>query len=212
MNSPRSSNLFKRSWAGRTKTSCRSRSLVKLKKSRNWQGGLKKRRKDINDVCSKVARTSVLEVRGSYLVAASELLYSSAVSRLRRPFLSDRYFFITVRLLKERAKLVDADFHLLALAFNRARVMHPFYLTAWVFLPDHWHGICAPVDPLTISLVMKSAKTSSMILMNRRRAESGELWQACFFDRALRTVREYNEKVRSEEHTSELQSRQYLVC
>ena len=128
-------------------------------------------------------------------MAASELLYSSAVSRLRRPFLSDRYFFITVRLLKERAKLVDADFHLLALAFNRARVMHPFYLTAWVFLPDHWHGICAPVDPLTISLVMKSVKTSSMILMNRRRAESGELWQARFFDRALRTVREYNEKV-----------------
>ena len=79
-----------------------------------------------------------------------------------------------MRLLKERAKLVDADFHLLALAFNRARVMHPFYLTAWVFLPDHWHAICAPVYPLTISLVMKSVKTSSMILMNRRRAESGE--------------------------------------
>src|SRR2546428_5237917 len=42
---------------------------------------------------------------------------------------------------------------------------------------------------------MKSVKTSSMILMNRRRAESGELWQARFFDRALRTVKEYNEKV-----------------
>ena len=125
---------------------------------------------------------------------ASELLYSSAVSRLRRPFLSDRYFFITVRLLKERAKLVDADFHLLALAFNRARVMHPFYLTAWVFLPDHWHAICAPGYPLTISLVMKSIKTSSMILLNRRRAQSGDLWQARFFDRALRTVKEHNEK------------------
>ncbi len=92
-----------------------------------------------------------------------------------RPFLSDRYFFITVRLLKERAKLLDADFHLLTLAFNRTRVMHPFYLTAWVFLPDPaaaGHALCAPVDPLTISLVMKSIPqggTSSMILMNRRR-------------------------------------------
>jgi len=64
MNSPRSSNLFKRSWAGQTKTSCRSRSLVKLTKSRNWQGGLKKRRKDINDVCSEVARTPLGGVRG----------------------------------------------------------------------------------------------------------------------------------------------------
>jgi hypothetical protein len=41
------------------------------------------------------------------------------VSRLRRPFLADRYFFITVHLLKERAKLADADFHWLALPFNR---------------------------------------------------------------------------------------------
>jgi putative transposase len=64
-----------------------------------------------------------------------------------------------------------------------------------VFLPDHWHVICAPVYPLTISLVMKSFKTSSMILINRRHAESGELWQARFFDRALRTVKEYDEKV-----------------
>ncbi len=79
-----------------------------------------------------------------------------------------------MRLLKERAQLVEADFHLLALAFNRTRARHPFYLTAWVFLPDHSHSICAPVYPLTISLVMKSIKASSMILKNRRRAESGE--------------------------------------
>ena len=100
-----------------------------------------------------------------------------------------------MRLLKDRGKLADADFHKMALAFNRVRVMHPFYLSAWVFLPDHWHVICAPVYPLSISLLVKSVKTSSMILINRRRAESGKLWQARFFDRALRTVKEYNEKV-----------------
>jgi len=42
---------------------------------------------------------------------------------------------------------------------------------------------------------MKSIKTSSMILINRRRAQAGELWQPRFFDRALRTVKEYGEKV-----------------
>jgi hypothetical protein len=57
--------------------------------------------------------------------------------------------------------------------------------------------ICALVYPLTISLVMKSIKTSLMVLINRRRAEAGELWQARFFDRALRTVKENNEKVES---------------
>lgn len=34
--------------------------------------------------------------------------YSSAVSRLRRPFLADRYFFITVRLLKAAPRLCYA--------------------------------------------------------------------------------------------------------
>jgi len=121
----------------------------------------------------------------------------ACVSRLRRPFLSDRFFFVTVRLLKGRSELCEADFRCLRLAFNRARQMHPYLLTAWVFLPDHWHAICAPRYPLTISVAIKSIKMSSMILINRGRGEPGELWQGRFFDRALRTVEEYNEKVES---------------
>ena len=117
------------------------------------------------------------------------------MSRLRRPFLSDRYFFVTVRRLKERTALLESDFRLLALAFNRSRRLHPFFLTAWVFLPDHWHAVCAPAYPLTISLVIKSIKNSSTVVTNRQRHETGELWQARFFDRALRTVKEYNEKI-----------------
>lgn len=84
---------------------------------------------------------------------------------------------------------------MLALALQRARGLHPFYLTAWVFLPDHWHVIVAPAHPLTISVVIKSVKTSSTILINRQRGEAGESWQARFFDRALRSVKEYNEKI-----------------
>ena len=100
-----------------------------------------------------------------------------------------------MRLLRRRARLADPDFRLLARAFNRARALHPFYLTAWVFLPDHWHAICAPVYPTTISLAVKSVKQSSMTGINQRRSAEGELWQSRFFDRALRTVQEYNEKV-----------------
>ncbi len=117
------------------------------------------------------------------------------MSRLRRPYLSDRFFFVTVRLLKRRREFDDPDFERLALAIRRGRALHPFFLTAWVFLPDHWHAICAPQHPLTISEAMKSIKISSTTLINRGRATSGELWQGRFFDRALRTVKEYNEKV-----------------
>jgi putative transposase len=143
----------------------------------------------------RVARTAGFAVRVSSLASLLTGAYSGAVSRLRRPFLSNRYFFITVRLRRRRGKLADPDFRLLARALNRARALHPFYLTAWVFLPDHWHGICAPVDPTTVSLIMKSVKQSSMIAINRQRSTEGELWQSRFFDRALRTIEEYNEKV-----------------
>jgi putative transposase len=73
--------------------------------------------------------------------------------------------------------------------------LHDFHLTAWVFLPDHWHAIFAPIHPVTVSLAMKAVKQSSMSAINRRRQAEGALWQARFFDRALRTVNEYNEKV-----------------
>jgi len=41
----------------------------------------------------------------------------------------------------------------------------------------------APRYPVTISLVVKSPKQSSMTAINRRRAASGERWQPRFFDR-----------------------------
>jgi putative transposase len=143
----------------------------------------------------QVARTADFAVRVFSVAIIATVPYPIALSKLRRPFLSDRYFFIAVRLLRWREKFTEPDFALLARAFNRARALHPFHLTAWVFLPDHWHCICTPVYPVTISLAMKSVKQSSMSAVNQRRGAEGELWQRGFFDRALRTVKEYNEKV-----------------
>jgi hypothetical protein len=42
---------------------------------------------------------------------------------------------------------------------------------------------------------MESIKVGSTLRVNARPNESGLLWQPRFFDRALRTVKEYNEKV-----------------
>jgi putative transposase len=117
------------------------------------------------------------------------------MSRLRRLLLSGRYFFVTCNLLRTRAMLNEDDFEILARVMQARREEHGFPPTAWVFLPDHWHAICAPQYPLTISEVVKSIKNSSTTLINRGGAASGELWQGRFFDRTLRTVKEYNEKV-----------------
>jgi len=117
------------------------------------------------------------------------------MSRLRRLVLSDRFFFITCRVHGLRAKLSEADFSVLSEVVRERRSAHRFLLTAWVFLPDHWHAIIFPRSPLTISRVMESIKVSATRLINARRAERGVLLQGRFFDRALRTVKEYNEKV-----------------
>ena len=117
------------------------------------------------------------------------------MSRLRRPFLFDRYIFVTVNLLRSGARLEDADFACLARALARMRAKHGFTLTAWVFLPDHWRAIIYPPHPVGISRVLQAVKVSSMIAINLGRREAGKLWQGRFFDRALRTVREYLETV-----------------
>jgi REP element-mobilizing transposase RayT len=85
------------------------------------------------------------------------------MSRLRRPFLYDRYIFVTVDLLKLRTGLQEQDYQRLARCLAKMREKHGFLLTAWVFLPDHWHAIIYPPHPLTISTVLKAVKVSSMI-------------------------------------------------
>ena len=117
------------------------------------------------------------------------------MSRLRRLVVSDRFFFITGRMLRNRRILDDSEFECLARVVRARREKHRFFLTAWVFLPDHWHAILYPRFPLTISRVMESIKVGSTLRINGARKEKGLLWQPRFFDRALRTVKEYYEKV-----------------
>jgi putative transposase len=117
------------------------------------------------------------------------------MSRLRRLVLSDRYFFVTCNLLRTRPVLNEDDFEILARVIEARREEHGFLLTAWVFLPDHWHAILGPRYPKGISLVMESVKVSSTRQINAQRGDLGRLWQGRFFDRALRTVKEYQETV-----------------
>lgn len=117
------------------------------------------------------------------------------MSRLRRLVVSGRYFFVTCNRLRARSRLEDADFEMLARVVDARREIHSFLLTAWVFLPDHWHAVIGVSFPKTISRVMESIKVSSTRQINTRRKESGPLWQGRFFDRALRTVKEYGETV-----------------
>ena len=118
-----------------------------------------------------------------------------AMSRLRRRVLSDRFFFISCRVLPVRSILSESEFACLARTIQERREEHQLLLTAWVFLPDHGHAIFYPPYPLTISRVMESIKDGATKRIHRRRRECGTLFPPRFFDRALRTVREYHAKV-----------------
>jgi putative transposase len=117
------------------------------------------------------------------------------MSRLRRLVVSDRWFFVTCRVLPGRRHLADSEFASLAQVVCERREEHGFLLSAWVLLPDHLHAILYSAHPLTISRVLESVKDAATKRINRSRREVGRLFQPRFFDRALRTVREYNEKV-----------------
>jgi REP element-mobilizing transposase RayT len=101
------------------------------------------------------------------------------MSRLRCPFLYDRYIFVTVDLLKLRTRLLEPHYQSLARSLAKMREKHGFVLTAWVFLP-HWHAIIYPPHPLTISTVLKAVKVSSMISINLDRGEGGEVGKGAF--------------------------------
>ena len=129
------------------------------------------------------------------LLRAVRANYNRTVSRLRRLVLADRYFFVTCNLERGRRLLSNEELSLLARAIALRRSAHRFLLTAWVLLPDHWHAIVYPAHPLTISETMEAIKVSATRRINRGRGTLGPLFQSRFFDRALRTVKEYGETV-----------------
>ncbi len=102
------------------------------------------------------------------------------MSRLRRLVLPDRFFFVTCRVHRLRKNLSEGEFECLAEVIRERRKVRGFLLTAWVFLPDHWHAIIYPRFPLTISRVMESLKISATRLLNANRGERGVLFQGRF--------------------------------
>ena len=57
------------------------------------------------------------------------------------------------------------------------------------------HAVINPRFPDTILRVRESIKVGSTLRINAGRGERGLLWQPRFFDRALRSVKEYYEEV-----------------
>ena len=70
-------------------------------------------------------------------------------------------------------------------------------LTAYVSLSDPAAAgpAIVPLFPVTISREMESIKVGSTLRINAGRGEGGLFWQPRFFHRALRSLKQYYEKV-----------------
>jgi putative transposase len=113
------------------------------------------------------------------------------VSRLRRLFISGKIFFVTCNILRTRTEFTKHEFALLAGVLERVRQRRQFLLSGYVFMPDHWHALIFPAAGDTLPRVMGSLKIASNRAVNRSRNTRGDFWQLRYFDRAIRTVKEY---------------------
>ncbi len=119
-----------------------------------------------------------------------------SVSRLRRLFLSGKVFFVTCNVLRTQAAFTEHGFGLLAGVFDRVRRRRGFLLSGYVFMPDHWHALIFPAPSDTLPRIMGSLKIASNRAVNRCRHARGNFWQLRYFDRAVRTVKEYRDALR----------------
>jgi REP element-mobilizing transposase RayT len=86
------------------------------------------------------------------------------MSRLRRPFLYGRHFFVSVNLLRRRRKLEERDLARLDMALARMRERQRFPMRAWVSTPDPAaarHAMIYPPPPLSIAPAMSAIRDNS---------------------------------------------------
>jgi putative transposase len=115
------------------------------------------------------------------------------MSRLRRLTLRNRWFFVTCNVARARAHFATADYEALAEAIARVRLRWGFFITGYVFMPDHWHMLMGLSGAQLLSGVMNAIKVASTRDINRFHEVRGALWQGRYFDRVIRTVKEYHE-------------------
>ncbi len=109
-------------------------------------------------------------------------------------------FFFTVNLLDRRSDLLVSHIELLRACVGRVRHLMPFYIDAWVVLPDHMHALWTlPEGDANFSQRWQAIKMSFSKAINpaerlcasrRVRGERG-IWQRRFWEHTIRDEQDY---------------------
>lgn len=120
-------------------------------------------------------------------------VYTYSMTRLRRLVPTGKVFFVTTNLQRGRAHFAPAERDLLCEVIAAARSRRGFRLPGFAVMPDHLHLLVLPAADDSLSVLMQDLKYASGRAINAVRRRKGRLWQKGFFDRFMRTPKEFAE-------------------
>lgn len=115
------------------------------------------------------------------------------MARLRRLVPGGRIFFVTTNLQRGLPLFTPAERDLLCDCLATIQKQRQFQLAGFVAMPDHLHLLVLPAAEDTISALVQELKYLTSRKVNAARHCSGTLWQKGFFDRFMRTGKEFSE-------------------
>ena len=117
------------------------------------------------------------------------------MSRVKRLLVTNRMFFVTVNVRKDRPIFTEDEYPLMIAALEESRRKLSFRLCGYVLMPDHWHALIGVDHPLSISRAVQDIKWIAARRIGRQRDSGGSFWQHQFWDRFVRNGKEFGQRL-----------------
>ena len=118
----------------------------------------------------------------------------------RRNYVKGGTYFFTVNLLDRNKSLLVEHIDLLRESIRFVKSHRPFYIDAWVVLPDHLHAVLTlPDDDVDYSSrwreikkrFSKSLPKTEFLTQTRKRKNERGIWQRRFWEHTIRDDNDY---------------------
>jgi len=118
----------------------------------------------------------------------------------RRNYVKGGTYFFTVNLLDRNKSLLVEHIDLLRESIRYVKSQRPFYIDAWVVLPDHLHAVLTlPDDDVDYSSrwreikkrFSKSLPKTEFLTQTRKRKNERGIWQRRFWEHTIRDDNDY---------------------
>jgi putative transposase len=118
----------------------------------------------------------------------------------RRNYVKGGTYFFTVNLLDRNKSLLVEHIDLLRESIRVVKFQRPFYIDAWVVLPDHLHAVLTlPDDDVDYSSrwreikkrFSKSLPKTEFLTQTRKRKNERGIWQRRFWEHTIRDDNDY---------------------